>query len=343
MAGECNDYTDECEYLRAHKRGRSATNVSQDMQNKTRQELCKGYGIVTSLIAEYLWKMEKRGFQTERVTDNVLCEHIAKDGTVNWVLGRVVQRKGTLKWSQEIYNKEWFQQQRDSKDVSEWRPPQSLMWPDVKFEHKTGTEHHFTWQKTSRSIATPMLANAIEMEYVLSKACAYAARVFQYSYYNNSFPFVDEKGNLPVGEKEKHEMQMFNYKMVSATCVRIAMKFCIGNPNRLKRYALLMNVGGESLKFFVRWEGRILEMLEWDLTHKSAPCFIDLVLNNIPNAFGMLQDNLPEEFAFLQTEKFLQECVDARSHFYLEPRQHDKCMQLRATQWKNAHISTDSK
>lgn len=329
--------------MRAHKRGRNATNVSQDMQNKTCEEFCKGYGIVTSLIAEYLWEMEKRAFPTEVVTDNVLCEHMTKDGTVDWVLGRVIHRKGTVKWCQEIYNQEWFLSKKNHKDISVWRPPQSLMWPDVKFEHKTGTEHHFTWQKTSRGIARPMLANAIEMEYVLSKACAYAAKVFQYSYYNKSFPFVDEQGNLPLGEDAKFEMQMFNYKMLSATCVRIAMKFCIGKPNKLKEYAELMNVGGESLKYFIRWEGRILEILEWKLTPKSAPCFIDLVLNNIPNAFGMLQDNLPEEFAFLQTECFLQECVDARSHFNLQRKQHEKCMQLRAAQCKNAHLGTDCK
>ena len=115
---------------------------------------------------------------------------------------------------------------------------------------------------------------------------------------------------------------------MAVTCLRLAMKFCVGAPEHSYHYLLHfmpteLDIRRNGIKHVNNWEERILIMLSHDIGPKLCPSFIDLVMEehnkvriqkDLP-MFCLLQDDMGPEFSYLNDKAFLEICEQAQKNF----------------------------
>ena len=295
-----------------NKRKRTAC-YKKGPDTSAHMQIEKAHSDLVMYVRTLLTTCEKRCMRPDYVWDNVLCQLVNKASCESrWALGRLANLRGKMKWRTDILDEAFIKARLDIKDLSVWRPPADLQNPDATFHTNDQTEYQFVWRMNSRAMRLELLSPEAEYEYVVGKALAIAHNVIFHSVETKSFPFFDQKEVVSL------DMMNFNIKMLAIACCRIAFKFCVGDCNVIDKYNSTVDLTGIPKRVSLTWEGRILELLEWNIGTSECPTFVDRVLKHYDMTFGMFNDDIPSELSFLHSHKFAKMCREAETGLGVE-------------------------
>ena len=290
-----------------NKRMRTACwNGNHDQPSEIKIE--KAHSDLVMYVRTLLTTCEKRCMNPDYVCDNVLCQLVSDLSCESrWAMGRLVTTRGKIKWRTDILDQEFIKARPAWDDISIWRPPADPRDADATFYRKDKVEYQFVWRMDSRATRPELLSPEIEFEYVVGKALTLAHNVIFHSIETKSFPFYDNAELVSV------DMMEFNIKMIAVVCCRIAFKFCIGDCNKVENYCKQINLTGIPKRVFLTWEGRVLELLEWNIGAAESPTFVDRVLKHFDTTFGIFHADISCELAFLHSPRFADMCREAET------------------------------